>query len=160
MNVIVGAGLAAVRAAEALREGGSSEPIVMISSERELPYEKPPLSKELLRGEMTIEQARIHDEAFYRTHQSELVLGSAARSLNVRDRTLQLDGGRELPFRQLLIATGSTRRHDHPGCSMPVAGAPTKTFVYRASYGCPGGAGRRLTSPFRVVIQSITQPIA
>lgn len=116
MNVIVGAGLAAVRAAEALREKGSSEPIVMIGSENELPYEKPPLSKELLRGEITLEQARIHDEAFYREHQIEIVLGSAAKSLTVRDRILQLDGGRELPFRQLLIATGSTpRRLGVPG---------------------------------------------
>lgn len=116
MNVIVGAGLAAVRAAEALREAGSSEPIVMIGSEPELPYEKPPLSKELLRGETTIEQARIHDEAFYRTHDIELVLGSAARCLNVRERTIQLASGREIAFRQLLIATGSApRRLGVPG---------------------------------------------
>ena len=53
MNVIVGTGLAAVRAAEAMREVGSSEPIMMVGSELSLPYERPPLSKELLRGAMT-----------------------------------------------------------------------------------------------------------
>lgn len=52
MNVIVGAGLAAVRAAEALREAGSSEPIVMVGSERELPYERPPLSKDSQRNSL------------------------------------------------------------------------------------------------------------
>lgn len=116
MNIIVGGGLAAVRAAEALRERGSSEPIVMISSERELPYEKPPLSKEFLRGEITLEQMHINKEAFYREQNIELVLGATAKSLNVRDRVLQLDSRRELSFQQLLIATGSTpRRLGVPG---------------------------------------------
>jgi 3-phenylpropionate/trans-cinnamate dioxygenase ferredoxin reductase subunit len=116
MNVIVGAGLAAVRAAEALREAGSSEPIVMIGTERELPYERPPLSKELLRGETTVHQARFHDEGFYRAHEIELAFGSAARHLNLHDRTVELEGGREIPFRQLLIATGSSpRRLGVPG---------------------------------------------
>jgi 3-phenylpropionate/trans-cinnamate dioxygenase ferredoxin reductase component len=116
VNVIVGTGLAAVRAAEALREAGSSEPIVLVGAEHDLPYERPPLSKQFLRGEATLDDTRLHDEAFYRTHEIELVLGSAARSLNVHDRTITLDRGREIPFRQLLIATGSVpRRLGVPG---------------------------------------------
>jgi 3-phenylpropionate/trans-cinnamate dioxygenase ferredoxin reductase component len=116
VNVIVGAGVAAVRAAEALREAGSSEPIVMVGSERELPYERPPLSKELLRGEMTIQQAHLHDVSFYRDNAIELVLGTTAKRLDLADRALDLDDGRRLPFRQLLIATGSTpRRLGVPG---------------------------------------------
>lgn len=110
VNVIVGAGLAAVRAAEALREAGSSEPIVMVGAERGLPYERPPLSKELLRGETTLEDARLHDEAFYRTHDIELLLGAAARRLSVSDRALELEDGRRIAFGQLLVATGSAPR--------------------------------------------------
>lgn len=110
MIVIVGTGLAAVRAVEALRDSGSSAPIVMVGAERALPYERPPLSKELLRGETTLEDARMHDEPFFRDHDVELVLGVAARQLHTAMRVLELEDGRRLGFDKLLVATGASPR--------------------------------------------------
>lgn len=110
MILIVGTGLAAVRAVEALRESGSSASIVMVGAERALPYDRPPLSKEFLRGETTLDDARIHDESFYREHGVELVLGAAARHLHVASRSIELDDGRQLRFQKLLIATGADAR--------------------------------------------------
>ncbi|MBX3233571.1 MAG: FAD-dependent oxidoreductase [Labilithrix sp.] len=116
MNVIVGTGLAAVRAAEAMREVGSSEPIMMVGSELSLPYERPPLSKELLRGAMTPADALLHPEDYYAAHGIELVRGSAATGLDLRARSVQLANGQQLSFGRLLIATGATPRRLHvPG---------------------------------------------
>lgn len=117
MYVIVGTGLAAVRAVEALRDSGSSAPIVMIGAERALPYDRPPLSKEFLRGETTLEDARIHDEDFFRDRDVELVLGRAAKRLHAATRTIELDHGSGITFERLLIATGATPRR------LPVRGA-------------------------------------
>jgi 3-phenylpropionate/trans-cinnamate dioxygenase ferredoxin reductase subunit len=117
--VIVGTGVAAVRAAEALRDAGSSAPIVMVGAERTLPYDRPPLSKEFLRGETTLEGARIHGEEFFRERAVELVLGAAAKSVDTVSRTLELESGRRIGFAKLLIATGaSPRRLLVPGAEL------------------------------------------
>jgi len=63
-HVIAGAGLAGAKAAEALRSEGFEGRIVLIGDEPELPYERPPLSKDYLRGEAPREQARVHEEGF------------------------------------------------------------------------------------------------
>jgi 3-phenylpropionate/trans-cinnamate dioxygenase ferredoxin reductase subunit len=116
VNVIVGTGVAAVRAVEAFREAGGSAPIVMIGAEPELPYDRPPLSKEFLRGETTLDDARIHDDAFYRDNDVVLVRGVRATRLDTRDRVVELEDGRHIPFTKLLIATGSApRRLGIPG---------------------------------------------
>ena len=110
MDLIVGTGLAAVRAVEALREAGSSEPIIMVGSERVLPYDRPPLSKAFLRGETTLAETLIHEADFYAAQRVELDLGVAARALRVSTRTVELEDGRELRFDKLLIATGAEPR--------------------------------------------------
>lgn len=119
MHVIVGTGLAAVRVVEALRESGSSVPITMVGVERALPYDRPPLSKEFLRGETTLDDVRIHDESFFREHGVELVLGDAARNLHASSRSIELEDGRQLRFDKLLIATGAApRRLSVPGSTL------------------------------------------
>lgn len=116
MNVIVGAGLAAVRAASALRDAGSSAPIVMIGAENILAYERPPLSKEFLRGESRLEDACLHGAEFFRDHDIELELGARATAVDVVERTVSLASGRRLRFEQLLVASGaSPRRLGIPG---------------------------------------------
>ncbi|AKU94952.1 Ferredoxin reductase [Labilithrix luteola] len=117
MIVVVGTGLAAVCAVEGLRDEGCSAPIMMVGAERDLPYDRPPLSKEFLRGETTLEAARIRGDAFYREHNVELVLGAAAKSLDTHSRELELEHGRRIPFDKLLIATGASARR------LPVPGA-------------------------------------
>lgn len=110
MHIIVGSGLAAVRAVEALRDSGSSAPIVMVGAESALPYDRPPLSKEFLRGETTLEDAVIHGEDYFRDRDVELVLGAAAKHLHAATRTIELYDARCIAFDKLLIATGATPR--------------------------------------------------
>jgi 3-phenylpropionate/trans-cinnamate dioxygenase ferredoxin reductase component len=62
-SIIVGASLAGAKAAEELREQGFDGRVVLVGNERELPYERPPLTKDYLRGEAKREQAFVHDQA-------------------------------------------------------------------------------------------------
>src|SRR5436305_11151130 len=102
--VIVGASLAGAKAAEALREEGFDGRIVLIGSERELPYERPPLSKEYLRGEAPREKARVHDEGFYESHDIELRAGTTATALDTAASEVELEGGERLRYDRLLHA--------------------------------------------------------
>ena len=75
-HVIVGASLAGAKAAEALREEGFDGPIVLIGAEPDPPYERPPLSKEYLRGEVPREKAYVHPESFYADNAIDLRTGA------------------------------------------------------------------------------------
>ena len=76
-HVIAGAGLAGAKAAEALREEGFEGRIVLIGDESEQPYERPPLSKDYLRGESPPEKALVHPADFYADNDIELRTGTA-----------------------------------------------------------------------------------
>ncbi len=117
--VVVGGGLAAAKAVETLREEGFDGRIELVADEPELPYERPPLSKDYLRGESERDAARVHDEAFYREHDVELRLGVAARELDLAASHVLLADGGELGFDRLLIATGAApRRLPLPGAEL------------------------------------------
>lgn len=116
-HVIVGAGLAGAKAAETLREEGFEGRIVMIAAEPERPYERPPLSKEVLRGEAARETAFVHDASFYDERDIELVTGTAATAIDPGRFRVTLAGGRELAYDRLLLATGAEPRR------LPVPGA-------------------------------------
>jgi 3-phenylpropionate/trans-cinnamate dioxygenase ferredoxin reductase component len=118
-HVIIGAALAGAKAAEALREQGFDGRIVLIGSEPELPYERPPLSKEYLRGEAPREKARVHEEGFYESHDVELRTGTTATAIDTAAREVELDGGERLKYDRLLIATGAEpRRLNVPGADL------------------------------------------
>jgi 3-phenylpropionate/trans-cinnamate dioxygenase ferredoxin reductase component len=118
-HVIVGAALAGAKAAEALREEGFDGRIVLIGSEPELPYERPPLSKEYLRGEAPREKARVHDEGFYESHDVELRTGTTVTALDTAASEVELDGGERLRYDRLLLATGAEpRRLNVPGADL------------------------------------------
>src|SRR3954471_15733375 len=106
-HVIVGAALAGAKAAEALRDEGFDGRIVLIGSEDELPYERPPLSKEYLRGEAPREKARVHEEGFYEGHDIELRLGTTVERIDVQEGAVELGGGERLRYDRMLIATGA-----------------------------------------------------
>jgi 3-phenylpropionate/trans-cinnamate dioxygenase ferredoxin reductase component len=108
--VIVGAALAGAKAAEALRDEGFEGPIVLIGAERELPYERPPLSKSYLRGEAPRSDARVHDESWYGDHEVELRTGTVVEAIEPRKREVSLAGGERLGFERLLLATGAEPR--------------------------------------------------
>src|SRR5215216_7556317 len=94
--VIVGAGLAGAKAAETLRTDGFDGRLVLIGAEHERPYERPPLSKDYLRGEVGREKVYVHDEGFYAAHEIELRLGRTAASLDSSSSELVLDDGERL----------------------------------------------------------------
>jgi 3-phenylpropionate/trans-cinnamate dioxygenase ferredoxin reductase component len=114
--VIVGASLAGAKAAETLREEGFDGRVVLIGAEHERPYERPPLSKDYLRGEVGRDQVYVHDEAFYAEHEIELLLGRTAVSLDKAIGQVALDDGKRLRYDRLLLTTGAEpRRLSIPG---------------------------------------------
>jgi 3-phenylpropionate/trans-cinnamate dioxygenase ferredoxin reductase subunit len=115
-HVIVGAALAGAKTAEALRDEGFEGRVVLIGSEDELPYERPPLSKEYLRGEAPREKSRVHEEGFYESHDIELRTGTTVERVDVEAREVELGGGERIRFDRLLLATGAEpRRLDTAG---------------------------------------------
>ena len=105
---IIGGGVAAAKAAEGLRAAGGEGPAVVLAAEPELPYERPPLSKEFLRGEAGREKTRTHDEAWYRDHQVEVLLATRASTLDPATRTVTTEVGDQLRYgRGVVLATGA-----------------------------------------------------
>jgi NADPH-dependent 2,4-dienoyl-CoA reductase/sulfur reductase-like enzyme len=108
--LIVGGGLAAQRCAETLRRLGYEGPVRMVCAEPNPPYDRPPLSKDLLAGVVEEESVAYRPAWWYEEKQVELLLGVRAEALNPRARTVALDSGAELRYEKLLIATGSAAR--------------------------------------------------
>ncbi|WP_416069770.1 FAD-dependent oxidoreductase [Streptomyces sp. AK02-01A] len=94
--MIVGGGLAAGKAAEALREHGHSGPLVIIGDEPEKPYVRPPLSKGYLLGKEERDAIFVHPDEWYREHDVDLLLNTRARAVDRRARKVELDDGREV----------------------------------------------------------------
>ena len=114
--VIVGAGLAGATAAITLREDGADGTVTLIGAEREPPYERPPLSKAYLRGDVPFEKALVRPPAFYAEHGIETIFGTRVAHIDPSGRTVELENGRRVPFDALLIATGGrNRRVSMPG---------------------------------------------
>src|SRR5688500_8969983 len=115
---IVGGSLAGAKAAEAARAGGFDGRIVLIDDETATPYERPPLSKGVLRGEAEPDSARVHPESFYADHGIEIVVDRAA-ALEPDSRRIELASGDVLPFDTAVLATGaSPRRYSGPGADL------------------------------------------
>jgi 3-phenylpropionate/trans-cinnamate dioxygenase ferredoxin reductase subunit len=108
--VIVGAGLAGATAAITLREEDAEGTITLIGGEREPPYERPPLSKGYLRGEVPFDQALVRPSAFYAEHRVETIFGTRATRIDTTARVVELEDRRRVPFDALLIATGGRNR--------------------------------------------------
>ena len=107
--LIVGGGLAAQRCAEALRRGGYEAPVRIVCGEAHRPYDRPPLSKDLL-FEDDISLPAFRPEAWYEDKAVELIVGVRARALDPRARLVTLADGRELRYGELVIATGARAR--------------------------------------------------
>src|SRR5215211_2942505 len=114
-HVIVGAGHAGGKAAEALREEGFDGRIVLIGQEPEPPYERPPLSKDYLRGESGRENAHLHPDGFYGDQQIELRTERTVERIDTEAREVVVDGER-IGYERLLLTTGAEpRRLSVPG---------------------------------------------
>lgn len=108
--VILGAGQAGGRAAQHLREKGYEGPIRLVGDEPQLPYERPPLSKEFLYGEGDLSKCLLHAPEFYAAQRIEPVLNRTARLLDAAGKRLELSDGTLLRYDKLLIATGARAR--------------------------------------------------
>jgi len=114
--VIVGASLCGAKAAETLRQEGFDGNVILIGQEAERPYERPPLSKDYLRGEADA-KPYVHDESFYEEHGIELRLSTTVEAIEPDTGRLTLAGGEQLEFTRLLLATGAQPRR------LPIPGA-------------------------------------
>ena len=114
--VIVGASLAGATAAITLREEGAKGRVLLIGAEPEPPYERPPLSKAYLRGEVPLEKALVRPLAFYANHGIETMFATRVMKIDSGAKVVELESGESLPFDALLIATGGrNRRVSIPG---------------------------------------------
>jgi 3-phenylpropionate/trans-cinnamate dioxygenase ferredoxin reductase subunit len=115
--IIVGASLAGAKAAEELRERGFDGRVILIGNEPERPYERPPLTKDYLRGESERGKAYVHEADFYARHEIELLTDTTATAIDPGTSRITLHDGRELSYDRLLLATGAEPRR------VPVPGA-------------------------------------
>lgn len=107
--MIVGGGLAGQRCAETLRRGGYGGRVRLVGDEPHRPYDRPPLSKELLVAD-DVSPPSFREQAWYDAQGVELILGRRARALDPARARIALDDGRELGYDQLVIATGARPR--------------------------------------------------
>ena len=108
--VIVGSSVGGVRAARALRAEGYQGRITLVGEEPELPYDRPPLSKQVLTGAWSAERAGLLTAQAAADAGIELRLGASARALDPEARLVRLADGESLPYDDLVIATGASAR--------------------------------------------------
>ena len=109
-QVIVGASHAGVSLALQLRREGWEGPIQLVGAEKELPYHRPPLSKELLSGQKELDAIRLRPEKIYADNDIELLLGTTALKIDKEQRSLHLHDGRALQYENLALCTGAKVR--------------------------------------------------
>lgn len=118
--VIVGGGLAGAAAAESYRKAGGEGTVTILSQEPTRPVHRPPLSKEYLRGDETLDNVYVHPESFYADNRIDLRLETRVTGLDLARKTVQLHGGETVSFSQLVLATGARpRRLSLPGADLP-----------------------------------------
>src|SRR6476619_1273617 len=144
--VIAGGGPAAAKAVEGIRESDKQGSILLVAEEDRLPYERPPLSKGVLKGDDEPDSAFTHDRDWYDEQNVELRLGSAATSLDAADHTLTLADGDTLVYEKLLLATGSSAR------ALDVPGADLEGVLYLRELQESEALKARLSKDARVVI--------
>jgi 3-phenylpropionate/trans-cinnamate dioxygenase ferredoxin reductase component len=143
---IVGGGLAGASAAATLREDGFDGRVVLVGSEREEPYNRPPLSKEYLRGEVEEDTLRVNEHSLYRDQEIELRLGVAVASIDAGPREIVLEGGERITFDAALLATGSEPR------ALSLPGAELAGVHYLRTHPDSDALAASLAKTTRVVI--------
>jgi 3-phenylpropionate/trans-cinnamate dioxygenase ferredoxin reductase component len=104
--LVIGGGPAGLAAARSYREAGGQGPVAIVSDEHRMPYQRPPLTKELLRGDSTEDDLPIESESWLSEHEISLISGRAV-ALDADARSVVLSGGRELKYCQCVLATGA-----------------------------------------------------
>ena len=144
--VIVGASLSGAKAAETLREEGFDGRVVLIGEEPERPYERPPLSKDYLRGESERPKVYVHDEDFYAAQEIELRASCRVEAIDVRSSEVVLAGGERLAYDRLLVSVGAEPRR------LSVPGADLAGVLFLRTLADADELRARLASGGRVVV--------
>jgi len=145
--VILGAGAAGLAAALTLRRAGYERPLTLVSGEADPPYDRPNLSKDYLAGTAPPEWMPLRSDDFYRDNEIELALGTLVRKLEPGQKKLMFDGGRELTFDRLLLATGAAP------VRLRIAGAePDRVFYLRSWADCRAILARAAAARRAVVL--------
>ncbi len=105
--LLIGGGMASAHCAAELRRRGADGSVLLVGREPEPPYERPPLSKEYLRGEATREDAHVNPASWYQENEVELLTGRNVMSVDPAARTAQIQGGEEVAFGRALLGTGA-----------------------------------------------------
>ena len=173
--VIVGGGLAAARTAEQLRRSAFDGSITIVGAEGHLPYDRPPLSKQVLRSEL--DDVTLKPREFYDDNKITLALGSAVRSLDTGAQTVTLDDGSLLEYDDVVIATGLVPRRIPSFPALPgihvlrsfdesmalreEAGAARRAVVVGAGFiGCEVAASLRGLGIDVVMVEPQPEPLA
>jgi len=127
--LLVGGGMASASCAAELRKRGAEGAIVLVGREPEPPYERPPLSKEYLRGETERSDAYVNPPSWYEENDVDLRTGVNVMSLDPGARTAKLQGGEEVSFEKALLATGAMVN------ILRVEGAENEGIHYLRAYG-------------------------
>jgi len=173
--LIVGGGLAAARTAEQLRRSGFEGSVTIVSDEVHLPYDRPPLSKQVLRSEM--DDTALKPREFYDENNITLLLGSAVAKLDTHDQTVTLADGTQLDYDEAVIATGLVPRRipsfpdlrgihvlrsfDESMALREHAGAARRAVVVGAGFiGCEVAASLRGLGVDVVLVEPQPEPLA
>jgi len=126
-TVIIGGGQAGYQTAASLREAGYQEPVIILGEERELPYQRPPLSKAYLTGDTTAERLYFRPANYYEKHSIDLRCGERVSAIDRAGKRVTLASGSSLPYDHLVLATGAHNR------KLPVHGAEHEGVLYLRS---------------------------
>ncbi len=144
--VIVGAGLAGAKTAEALRDGGHAGPVVLIGEEQHRPYDRPPLSKDYLQGKSGRDDVFVHPSSWYTDNHVDLRLGTRVGAIDRAGSAVVLDDGSRVPYAHLVLATGSTPR------SLTVPGSELGGVLYLRRLEDSERLRDALTTAHRIVV--------
>jgi 3-phenylpropionate/trans-cinnamate dioxygenase ferredoxin reductase subunit len=144
--LLIGGGFASAHCAAELRKRGADGTVMLVGREPEPPYERPPLSKEYLRGEASREDAHVNPVSWYEENGVELRTGTNVMGLDLEGRTAKLQGGEEVAFEKALIATGANVN------ILRVEGAGQEGIHYLRAFGNADGIRKAAESAERVVL--------
>lgn len=144
--VIIGGGQAAAQLILSSRRSGFDDPITLVAGEPHLPYQRPPLSKKYLAGEVPVDRLYLRPERFYAEHGVELELGAQAARIDAAKRCVELEDGRKVAYERLVLATGARPRR------LSVAGAQMPGVHYVRTLADVDAIRDCIASPARIVI--------
>jgi 3-phenylpropionate/trans-cinnamate dioxygenase ferredoxin reductase subunit len=117
--IVIGGGQAGAQAVDTLRRAGFTGRLVLICDEPELPYQRPPLSKKYLSGELPAERLLFKHLAFYEEHRIELRLATRVARLHLERKQVELADGEKLAYDRLILCLGAgPRRLSCPGADL------------------------------------------